>query len=40
VAVAYIISSNINRTRMTKGQRAIGVAMIYAEQKRGIHVQS
>jgi hypothetical protein len=35
--VAYILSANINRRHMTKGQRAIVVAKIYPEPKRGIH---
>jgi hypothetical protein len=33
--VAYILSSNINRRHMTKGQRAMAVAMIYPEGKPG-----
>lgn len=35
--VAYIISANINRRHMTKGQRAMAVAMIHPEPKRGMH---
>jgi hypothetical protein len=33
--VAYILSSNINRRHMTKGQRAMAVAMIYPESQQG-----
>lgn len=32
--VAYILSANINRRHMTKGQRAIVVAMIYPEPQK------
>jgi hypothetical protein len=35
--VAYILSANIHRRYMTKGQQAIVVAKIYPEPKRGIH---
>jgi ParB-like nuclease family protein len=35
--VAYILSANINRRHMTKGQRAVVVARIHPEPKRGIH---
>lgn len=33
--VAYIISTNVQRRHMTKGQRAMAVAMIYPEGERG-----
>jgi hypothetical protein len=33
--LAYIISSNVHRRHMTKGQRAMAVAMIYPEKGRG-----
>jgi hypothetical protein len=33
--VAYIISTNVQRRHMTKGQRAMAVATIYPEAKRG-----
>lgn len=33
--IAYILSSNINRRHMTKGQRAMAVAMIYPEPEKG-----
>jgi hypothetical protein len=33
--VAYILSSNVNRRHMTKGQRAMAVAMIYPEPEKG-----
>lgn len=33
--VAYILSANINRRHLTKGQRAMAVAMIYPEKGRG-----
>lgn len=33
--VAFIISSNINRRHMTKGQRAMAVAMIYPDTHQG-----
>lgn len=32
---AYVLSANIHRRHMTKGQRAMAVAMIYPEPKRG-----
>jgi hypothetical protein len=35
--VAYILSRAVNRHHMTKGQRAMAVAMIYPEPKRGKH---
>lgn len=34
---AYVLSSNIHRRHMTKGQRAMAVARIYPEPKRGMH---
>ena len=34
---AFVISANIHRRHMTKGQRAMAVAMIYPEPKRGTH---
>ena len=33
--IAYIISANINRRHMTKGQRAMAVAMIHPEPAKG-----
>lgn len=33
--VAYVLSSNINRRHMTKGQRAIAVAKLYPEPEKG-----
>jgi hypothetical protein len=33
--VAYILSANINRRHLTKGQRAMAVAMIYPEPEKG-----
>jgi hypothetical protein len=33
--VAFILSSNINRRHMTKGQRAMAVALIYPEPAKG-----
>jgi hypothetical protein len=33
--VAYILSANINRRHMTKGQRAMAVARIYPEPEKG-----
>lgn len=38
--VAYILSNNDRRRHMTAGQRAIAVALIYPEPKRGVHSQS
>jgi hypothetical protein len=35
--INYIISANINRRHMTKGQRAMAVAKIYPEPKWGRH---
>jgi hypothetical protein len=35
--VTYILSANIHRRHMTKSQRAMAVAMIYPEPKRGVH---
>jgi hypothetical protein len=35
--VSYILSANIHRRHMTKGQRAMVVAKIYPEPKRGRH---
>jgi hypothetical protein len=34
-ATAYILSANVNRRHMTKGQRAIATAMIYPEAEKG-----
>ena len=34
---AFIISENIERRRLTKGQSAMAMAMIYPEPKRGVH---
>ena len=33
--LAYILSTNIHRRHMTKGQRAMAVAMIHPEPERG-----
>ena len=32
---AVVVSANINRRHMTKGQRAMGVAMIYPRPEKG-----
>lgn len=37
---AFIVSANINRRHMTKGQRAMALATIYPEPKRGVHANS
>ena len=34
---AYVLSANIHRRHMTKGQRAMAVAKIYPDPKRGAH---
>jgi len=34
---AYIASSNLNRRHMTKSQKAMAMAMLYPEPKRGMH---
>jgi len=34
--IAYILSSNINRRHMTKGSRAMAVAMIYPKPEQGV----
>jgi hypothetical protein len=34
-ATAYVLSANINRRHMTKGQRAMAVAMIYPDDRKG-----
>jgi hypothetical protein len=35
--VTYIVSANINRRHLTKSQRAMAVARIYPQPKRGMH---
>jgi hypothetical protein len=34
-AVAYVLSSNINRRHLTKGQRAMALAMLTPERQQG-----
>ena len=34
-ALAYIVSANLNRRNLTKGQQAMALAMIYPEPERG-----
>src|SRR6516165_3714670 len=34
-ALAYIVSANLNRRNLTKGQQAMALAMIYPEPARG-----
>ncbi len=35
IPTAYVISKNIHRRNMTKGQRAMAVALIYPEPEKG-----
>jgi ParB-like nuclease domain len=35
--VPFIVSANLERRNLTKGQRAMAMAMIYPEPKRGVH---
>jgi hypothetical protein len=36
-AAAFIVSANLERRNLTKGQQAMALAMIYPEPKRGVH---
>jgi len=38
-AAAFIVSANLSRRNLSKGQQAMALAMIYPEPKRGIHSQ-
>jgi hypothetical protein len=38
-AAAFIVSANLERRNLTKGQQAMALAMIYPEPKRGVHSQ-
>ena len=36
---AYVLSANVHRRHLTKGQQAMAVALAYPEPKRGMHSQ-